>query len=463
MSSPAACDSRPSDIDSDPIDLLERMRTVARGTIQDDSPLVSRRSSCTEFEYAQDVDARTMTWHAIQNEYSLPDLEIEFWDAVFQEILACGGAGAKEKRKVYVDDEEDWEDACFQEYKLRELLEAVHWTGQPPSDTCLIGTSTNLLSDHVIKNAQDLEQLIRNHDDEGLPGDPPPLLRVLQQDDDEEDHDFEDLKERLRSFHPGLRYWKQWLSPPETFAWGGARSRSRSSHVRNGDTTLPIRIDSDTSGNDLVVSGIDIAIFCPLPQNGETLLACLQQVIWLENKKHLPHVHIRTVALLWTKQALKQGYMVAGTLIPNLAHTFNMTGEAFLEKYWDPSCPNNRAPPTLLVYAISCIYEIDIAVVDEQGNRTDGVIRPTRWRLKLVEEAYEIPSCQPERDPEVVGGARNLVRSRFGKLATSARHRYLESMRAERSVTLNVLKGADLHVAYRGTISSSSLLKEFAR
>eukprot|EP00971_Amphidinium_carterae_P340689 6479139-Amphidinium_carterae.1 len=163
-----------------------------------------------------------------------------------------------------------------------------------------------------------------------------------------------------------------------------------------------------------------------------------------------------------------------------------MSGEAFLEKYWDPRCPNNRAPPTLLVYAISCIYEIDIAVVDEQGTRTDGVIRPTRWRLKLVRgswqlwckrehldfiphgsisstEAYEIPSCQPERDPDVVGGARNLVRSRFGKLATSARNRYLESMQTERSVTLNVLKGANLPVAYRGTISSLSLLKEFAR
>eukprot|EP00971_Amphidinium_carterae_P141765 2808286-Amphidinium_carterae.1 len=157
MSSPAACDSRPSDIDSDSIDLLERMRTVARGTIQDDSPPISRRSSCSEFEFAQDVNASTMTWHAIQNEYSLPDLEVEFWDAVFQEILACGSVGIREKRKVYVDDEEDWEDACFQEYKLRELLEAVHWTGQPPSDICLVGTSTNLLTDHVIKNAQDLE------------------------------------------------------------------------------------------------------------------------------------------------------------------------------------------------------------------------------------------------------------------------------------------------------------------
>eukprot|EP00971_Amphidinium_carterae_P344894 6485558-Amphidinium_carterae.1 len=345
----------------------------------------------------------------------------------------------------------------------------------------LVGTSLTLLTDHVILNSQDLEVLANIHDDEGVIGNPIPPPREVLQDADQQTRarlqaELQSLRDRLVAKHPGLAYWIQMLSPPEIDAYiiGG---------VGHPPRTQPT--DASTSRAQRTPS--DYFFYAPSDTEVDTIVACLQKVIHLETKRWLPPVHIQIVALLWTKQALKQGYLVAGISLHDLADDFNMSGREFVEKYWDTDQRPSRAPPTLLVVAISCIFDIDVAVVDEQGVRPDGLIRPTKWRLKLINsrwqlwckaealdfisygtlsttEPFEIPSSQPrDQDVYIQGGAPKRSRTKLGRFARASRTALLRPAPVTRHLTLHVARGNDLHVTYQDTISTQQLLKYYAK
>eukprot|EP00971_Amphidinium_carterae_P099298 1964308-Amphidinium_carterae.1 len=118
-------------------------------------------------------------------------------------------------------------------------------------------------------------------------------------------------------------------------------------------------------------------------------MAAIPWVVHAATGKVLSEEHLRIVAYLWVSQALKQHYLVAGVSLHDVAHEFDMTGYDFVEKYWDPHTRKSKAPPTMIVFAISCVYEISVSVVDEAGLRTDGFIDGTKWRLKLNDKSWQ--------------------------------------------------------------------------
>eukprot|EP00971_Amphidinium_carterae_P347072 6488896-Amphidinium_carterae.1 len=211
----------------------------------------------------------------IQNEYSLYELEKQFWDLEFQEIIFGDQHQSPQKRLPYFEDERDCEDAHFQLHKLRVLMESLGRAEGQPQDVVLVGTSIDLLTDHIYQNSQDLEILSNIHDDEGEVGDPIPPPRDTFEDYGDEYRSrmyfaLQDLRARLVQRHPGFAYWIQYNSPlDEQFVIGGGkRARSQASE---SSEAAPAK-----------VSVQEEMLFSPVIGEPDSLLTCAK---WIVNTK----------------------------------------------------------------------------------------------------------------------------------------------------------------------------------
>eukprot|EP00971_Amphidinium_carterae_P191159 3793674-Amphidinium_carterae.1 len=199
-------------------------------------------------------------------------------------------------------------------------------------------------------------------------------------------------------------------------------------------------------------------------------MASVRWVVHAATGKTHSEEHLRILAYLWVLQALKQHYLVAGVSLHTVAQEFNMTGKEFVQKYWDAHTRKCKAPPTLFVFALSCIYELSVSVVDEKGLRTDGFIDGTKWRLKLKDKRWQVwcrkqdldfidfdisatlpfdvdsSASEPESE-HVAGGGRTVKQPRLGKWARALRRR-LKDDKVLRTVTVHVVRGKDLQVTY---------------
>eukprot|EP00971_Amphidinium_carterae_P250649 4975816-Amphidinium_carterae.3 len=260
--------------------------------------------------------------------------------------------------------------------------------------------------------------------------------------------------------------------------------------VPSSDTILPVqggakRGRSSQSGEP---ARDDVHMFTPPADEQDTLVSCIRWVLAADKRKCFSAEYIKIVVSNWTEQALKQQYYVADILLADLAAQYDMTGKDFVKKYWNPDHHPTRAPPVLFTVAVYCAFDLDIAVIDDNGARADGLWLRGRWLLKLERERWQV-LCRPEavdflavsfditttepyeeaaaasthQEPPVQGGAPKAMRLRWGSFNQGMQQRYRTSLLARKSTTLHVRRGKDLVVEYQGRISTKELLQQFAR
>eukprot|EP00971_Amphidinium_carterae_P352218 6492492-Amphidinium_carterae.1 len=177
-----------------------------------------------------------------------------------------------------------------------------------------------------------------------------------------------------RSFRDERRSARQCDSTASILVTGGGGKRPRTSEPHEVSHHNPT----------------ETFVYEPSVPDHETILACLQWVINIETKTKCTFEHMRVVAYSWVRKALKHHYPVAGMYLQDIADYFDLTGEQFIDKYWDPQTPKCRTPPVLLSFAISCLYILELAVVDEKGERPDGLCRGPKWRIKLKDKRWQV-------------------------------------------------------------------------
>eukprot|EP00971_Amphidinium_carterae_P231040 4584623-Amphidinium_carterae.1 len=121
-----------------------------------------------------------------------------------------------------------------------------------------------------------------------------------------------------------------------------------------------------------VIHAVDTFVYAPNVPRSESTLACVQWIVKIELKQTPPYDYLRMVAYSWMRRAVKYQYPVAGLQVTDIAQQFDMNAVDFVEKFWDPDVPKCPTPPVLLVFVLSCVYALDLAVVDEHGIRPDG-------------------------------------------------------------------------------------------
>eukprot|EP00971_Amphidinium_carterae_P330389 6463387-Amphidinium_carterae.2 len=260
--------------------------------------------------------------------------------------------------------------------------------------------------------------------------------------------------------------------------------------VPSNDTIIPVQGGAKRGRSSQTSEPIreDVHMFTPPADEQDTLVSCIRWVLAADKRKHFSAEYIKIVVANWTEQALKQQYYVADVLLTDLAAQYDMTGKDFVKKYWNPDLHPTRAPPVLFTVAVYCAFDLDIAVIDEKGDRADGLWLRGRWLLKLERERWQV-LCRPEavdflavsfdisttepyeeaaeeaaqQEPPVQGGAPKALRLRRGSFSQGMQQRYRTSLLAWKSTTLHVRRGKDLVVEYQGRISTQALLQHFAR
>eukprot|EP00971_Amphidinium_carterae_P340536 6478932-Amphidinium_carterae.2 len=97
--------------------------------------------------------------------------------------------------------------------------------------------------------------------------------------------------------------------------------------------------------------------------------------------------YMRVVVRRWLFSACKQGWSVAALRIPTLAASWNVDEDECITRICSPKAHSLLA--TLYVYAVACVIQLDVAVLDDNNERVDGYVRAQGFGLKR-EGAYWI-------------------------------------------------------------------------
>eukprot|EP00971_Amphidinium_carterae_P169646 3361274-Amphidinium_carterae.1 len=107
---------------------------------------------------------------------------------------------------------------------------------------------------------------------------------------------------------------------------------------------------------------------------------------------------IRTIARLWLGMTVKQGILVAGVLITQLAGQWQLSIDATIQHIC--ACDADDLLVIIFVYAASCALDVQLAVVDTRGSCLDGFVR-TRG-FGLVRSAFAWVVIAPIADSECI-------------------------------------------------------------
>eukprot|EP00971_Amphidinium_carterae_P218547 4337953-Amphidinium_carterae.2 len=137
---------------------------------------------------------------------------------------------------------------------------------------------------------------------------------------------------------------------------------------------MPSRLRRSCMLSTTTPSGHSI-LYVPCSSVRDSLMDC---VLWVLRRSgwHTRHCAqesrqlFRIAAQAWLRQAHRHHWMCAGALITDLAGEADCSVEDFLENRCDPTLLS--APAYVIVYALSCVYAVQLCVLDRHGQRVDG-------------------------------------------------------------------------------------------
>eukprot|EP00971_Amphidinium_carterae_P300369 5967916-Amphidinium_carterae.1 len=84
--------------------------------------------------------------------------------------------------------------------------------------------------------------------------------------------------------------------------------------------------------------------------------------------------HVRTLVSLWLGQAAKQGYIVAGLMVTDIAEMFGIDFHECPSFISAAKTPSDGA--VYFVYVVGCLLQTSMCVLDSDNQPADGYIRP---------------------------------------------------------------------------------------
>eukprot|EP00971_Amphidinium_carterae_P319864 6357947-Amphidinium_carterae.3 len=145
---------------------------------------------------------------------------------------------------------------------------------------------------------------------------------------------------------------------------------------------------------DLTPSGHRV-LFVPGSEVIDSLMHCVRWVLMKEGwNSQQPasdtHVHLRLVARMWLANAHKQHWLVAGKLVDELADEADTSVCDFLD---NRCCPHAlSAPAYVIIYALSCLYQVQLFVIDRRGHRVDGYLAVSGWAFQWLHSSWVVVS-----------------------------------------------------------------------
>eukprot|EP00971_Amphidinium_carterae_P335657 6471629-Amphidinium_carterae.4 len=170
----------------------------------------------------------------------------------------------------------------------------------------------------------------------------------------------------------------------------------RTTYLTGGMRKRPKPEDVTSSGHSI--------LFVPGDQVYDALMHCIRWVLsregWAsDHTAEATHLHLRTVAQAWLRNANKQHWMCAGQLVPCLADDMDCSTDEFLDVRCSPL--SLAAPAYVIVYAISCLYQVQMFVLDRAGRRADGYVIASGWGLQWHSSTWVVTSAFTQRSQRV--------------------------------------------------------------
>eukprot|EP00971_Amphidinium_carterae_P325199 6455342-Amphidinium_carterae.1 len=197
---------------------------------------------------------------------------------------------------------------------------------------------------------------------------------------------------------------------------------------------------------------------------------CILSAIWLQRSLSVSSWHVRTLARTWMKMAAKQGYMVAGYMVQNLAEEVDLTCDEYIDRVWDPT--QNLAPAFLFVTVVDILYQLGISVMSDEGVRQDGLIAHAKWQIYGSGETWLLYNVDNDRMPLLQSAAgapisptefyQGAGRTKLSFLQKQVR-RWRRFSPPVREMTMTSSKGTPLIVQYAGKVGSDDLLATYAK
>eukprot|EP00971_Amphidinium_carterae_P187181 3715180-Amphidinium_carterae.1 len=163
-------------------------------------------------------------------------------------------------------------------------------------------------------------------------------------------------------------------------------------HLEGGMRRCPKASEPTSSGH--------CVLFVPSSSVQDSLMHCVRWILSKEgwSSSHEPvdtHLHLRSIARMWLRNAEKQRWLCANQMVSDLADDMDCTTESFLEHRCDPN--SLAAPAYVLVYALSCLYQVQMFVLDRKGCRMDTFIAASGWGLQWQQSTWVVTTARPQQ------------------------------------------------------------------